>query len=122
MRGDRFKKRLPKFIGKISDLDDTFYAEDKEFYRIEEALDDFLYGLVASLMDRTKNPSKFLKKFEKDYGLESVGEVNDRLKQVLLKIGAKKVTTEEVVLEICKAFGLPGVYHEKYKELSLIHI
>lgn len=120
MRGDRFKKRLPKFIGKISDLDDTFYAEDKEFYRIEEALDDFLYGLVASLMDRTKNPSKFLKKFEKDYGLESVGEVNDRLKQVLLKIGAKKVTTEEVVLEICKAFGLPGVYHEKYKEYAYL--
>lgn len=120
MRGDRFKKRLPKFIGKISDLDDTFYAEDKEFYRIEEALDDFLYGLVASLMERTKNPSKFLKKFEKDYGLESVGEVDDRLKQVLLKIGAKKVTTEEVVLDICKAFGLPGVYHEKYKEYAYL--
>lgn len=120
MRGDRFKKRLPKFIGKISDMDDTFFAEDKEFYRVEEALDDFLYGLVASLMDRTKNPSKFLRKFEKDYGLESVGEVGDRLKQVLLKIGAKKVTTEEVILEICKAFGLPGVYHEKYKEYAYL--
>lgn len=120
MRGDRFKKRLPKFIGKISDMDDTFYAEDKEFYRVEEALDDFLYGLIASLMDRTKNPSKFLKKFEKDYGLESVGEIYDRLKQVLLKIGAKKVTTEEVILEICKAFGLPGVYHEKYKEYAYL--
>lgn len=120
MRGDRFKKRLPKFIGKISDMDDTFFAEDKEFYRIEEALDDFLYGLIASLLDKTKNPSKFLKKFEKDYGLESVGEIDDRLKQVLLKIGAKKVTTEEVILDICKAFGLPGVYHEKYKEYAFL--
>lgn len=120
MRGDRFKKRLPKFIGKISDMDDTFYAEDKEFYRIEEVLDDFLYGLIASLSDKTKNPSKYLKKFEKDYGLESVGEIDDRLKQVLLKIGAKKVTTEEVILDICKAFGLPGVYHEKYKEYAFL--
>lgn len=120
MRGDRFKKRLPKFIGKISDMDDTFYAEDKEFYRIEEVLDDFLYGLIASLSDKTKNPSKYLKKFEKDYGLESVGEIDDRLKQVLLKIGAKKVTTEEVILDICKAFGVPGVYHEKYKEYAFL--
>lgn len=120
MRGDRFKKRLPKYIGQIADMDDTFFAEDKEFYRIEGALDDFLYGLIASLMDRTKNPSKYLKKFEKDYGLESVGEIDDRLKQVLLKIGAKKVTTEEVILDICKAFGLPGVYHEKYKEYAFL--
>lgn len=120
MRGDRFKKRLPKYIGQIADMDDTFFAEDKEFYRIEEALDDFLYGLIASLLDKTKNPSKFLKKFEKDYGLESVGEIDDRLKQVLLKIGAKKVTTKEVILEICKAFGLPGVYHEKYKEYAYL--
>lgn len=120
MRGDRFKKRLPKYIGQIADMDDTFFAEDKEFYRIEGALDDFLYGLIASLLDKTKNPSKFLKKFETDYGLESIGEIDDRLKQVLLKIGAKKVTTEEVILDICKAFGLPGVYHEKYKEYAFL--
>ena len=120
MRGDRFKKRLPKYIGQIADMDDTFFAEDKEFYRIEEALDDFLYGLIASLLDKTKNPSNFLKKFETDYGLESIGEIDDRLKQVLLKIGAKKVTTEEVILDICKAFGLPGVYHEKYKEYAFL--
>ena len=49
MRGDRFKKRLPKYIGQIADMNDTFFAEDKEFYRIEGALDDFLYGLIASL-------------------------------------------------------------------------
>ena len=120
MRGDRFKKRLPKYIGQIADMDDTFFAEDKAFYRIEGALDDFLYGLIASLLDKTKNPSKFLKKFETDYGLESIGEIDDRLKQVLLKIGAKKVTTEEVILDICKAFGLPGVYHEKYKEYAFL--
>ena len=120
MRGDRFKKRLPKYIGQIADMDDTFFAEDKEFYRIEGALNDFLYGLIASLLDKTKNPSMFLKKFETDYGLESIGEIDDRLKQVLLKIGAKKVTTEEVILDICKAFGLPGVYHEKYKEYAFL--
>ena len=74
MRGDRFKRRLPKFIGNISDLDDTFYAEDKEFYRIDGEMDDFLYGLTASLLKKTKNPNKYLTRFEKDYGLESIGD------------------------------------------------
>lgn len=120
MRGERFKKRLPKYIGKISDLDDTFFAEDKEFYRLENDLDDFLYGLIASLLSKSKNPEKYLKKFEKDYGLESVGSIDDRIRQLLLKIGAKKVTTEEVVLEICKSFDLPGVYIQKYKDYAFL--
>lgn len=120
MRGDRFKRRLPKFIGNISDMDDTFYAEDKEFYRIDGELDDFLYGLTASLLKKTKNPNKYLTKFEKDYGLESIGDIDSRIRKVLLKIGAKKVTTKEVVLEICDSFDLPGVYIQKYKDYAFL--
>lgn len=120
MRGERFKRRLPKFVGKIPDLDDTFYAEDKEFYRIDTRLDQFMYGLIASLMGQLANPMEFLEKFENDYGLDGSGSIDDRIKEVLLKIGAKKTTTEEIVLDICKAFSLPAIYTEKYREYAFV--
>ena len=120
MRGDRFKKRLPKFVGKIPDLDDTFYAEDKEFYRIDRRLKGFMYGLIASLMAGTEDVRDYLERFERDYGLEGVGSIEDRIKEVLLKIGAKKVTTEEVILDICKTFGLPARYTPKYEEYAFL--
>lgn len=120
MRGERFKRRLPKFVGKIPDLDDTFYAEDKEFYRIDTRLDQFMYGLIASLMGELANPREFLEKFENDYGLDGSGSIDDRIKEVLLKIGAKKTTTEEIVLDICKAFSLPAIYTEKYREYAFV--
>lgn len=120
MRGERFKRRLPSFIGEIVDLDDTFYAEDKEFYRLDDKINQFLYGLTASLMEEIDNPREFLKRFENDYGLTGSGSIDDRIKEVLLKIGAKKTTTEEVVLDICKAFSLPARYTENYKEYAFI--
>ena len=120
MRGDRFKKRLPKFVGLIPDLDDTFYAEDKEFYRIDKKLKGFMYGLIASLMAGKEDVLGYLTRFEKDYNLEGVGSVEDRIKQVLLKIGAKKVTTEEVILDICKTFGLPARYTPQYEEYAFL--
>lgn len=121
MRGERFKKRLPKFVGLIPDLDDTFYAEDKEFYRIDRKLKGFMYGLIASLMAGAEDDVKdYLARFEKDYGLESVGSIEDRIKQVLLKIGAKKVTTEEVILDICKVFNFPARYTPQYEEYAFL--
>lgn len=120
MRGDRFKKRLPRFVGEIPDLDDTFYAEDKEFYRVDERLRGFTYGLIASLMAGADDVLDYLTRFEKDYGLEGVGSKEDRIKQVLLKIGAKKVTTEEVVLDICKSFKLPARFSPKYEDYAFL--
>ncbi len=35
MRGDRFRYRLPKFVGEIPEMADLLIAEDKEFDRIE---------------------------------------------------------------------------------------
>lgn len=120
MRGERFKRRLPRFVGLIPDLDDTFYAEDKEFYRIDKKLKGFMYGLIASLMAGNEDVLDYLTRFEKDYGLEGVGSIEDRIKQVLLKIGAKKVTTEEVILDICKTFDLPARYTPKYEEYAFL--
>ena len=86
MRGDRFKKRLPKFIGRISDMDDLFYAEDKEIERIEQLIWDFTYGLYVSQIDKTSNPDFFLSRLERDYGLESAGSVKERINAILLKM------------------------------------
>ena len=120
MRGDRFKKRLPKFIGRISDMDDLFYAEDQEFERIEQLIWDFTYGLYVSQIDKTSNPDFFLSRLERDYGLESAGSVKERINAILLKMRGKRTTTEEVILEICFAFGFPTTYQERYKDYSFL--
>lgn len=118
MRGDRFKKRLPKFVGKIPDLDDTFYAEDKEFYRIDNKLKGFMYGLIASLMAGSDDVFDYLTRFEKDYGLEGVGSIDDRISAVLAKIGASRVTTEKALLDLCRSFGVEGEFYPNYEEYS----
>ena len=120
MRGDRFKRRLPKFVGRISDMDDLFYAEDKEFDRIERLIWDFTYGLYVSSIGETSNPDFFLARLEADYGLESAGSVDDRITAILLKMRAKRTTTEEVILEICEAYGTPGVYTPIYEDYSFL--
>lgn len=120
MRGDRFKKRLPKFIGNISDIDDTFYAEDKEFELIDKLIDDFEHSQSVSGIANTSDPDYFLRKLEIDYGLDHKGTIKDRIARLLLKMRAKRTTTEEVILEICESFGAPGMYTEKYKEYSFL--
>lgn len=120
MRGDRFKRRLPKFIGQISDLDDTFYAEDKEFELIDRLIDDFEHSQSVSGIAKSANPDYFLRKLEIDYGLDHKGTTKERIDKILLKMRAKRTTTEEVILEICESFGAPGVYTEKYKEYAFL--
>lgn len=120
MRGDRFKKRLPKFVGRIGDMADLFYAEDQEFDRIDKLLWDFTHGLYVSDIDKTSNPDFFLERLERDYGLESAGTVNERIAAILLKMRGKRTTTEEVILEICMAYGFPAIYHEKYREYGYL--
>lgn len=116
MRGDRFKRRLPKFVGRISDMDDLFFAEDQEFDRIERLIWDFTYGLYVSSIGKTSNPDFFLSRLERDYGLESAGTVEERITAILLKMQGKRTTTEQVILEICEAFGTPGKYYPKYED------
>lgn len=114
MRGDRFKKRLPSFVGKIPDLDDTFYAEDREFERMDKKLKGFTYGLIASLLKGEEDALDYLTRFEKDYGLEGVGSIDDRVSAVLAKIGASRVTTEKVLLDLCQSFGVEGEFYPDY--------
>ena len=114
MRGDRFKKRLPSFVGKIPDLDDTFFAEDKEFERIDKRLKGFGYGLIASLLKGEDGVLDYLARFEKDYGLEGVGSIDDRISAILAKIGASRVTTEKALLDLCQSFGVEGEFYPDY--------
>lgn len=114
MRGDRFKKRLPSFVGKIPDLDDTFYAEDKEFERIDKRLKGFGYGLIASLLKGEDGVLDYLTRFEKDYGLEGVGSIDDRISAIIAKIGASRVTTEKALLDLCHSFGVEGEFYPDY--------
>ncbi|MBZ2387772.1 hypothetical protein K8P03_10860 [Anaerococcus murdochii] len=118
MRGDRFKKRLPSFVGKIPDLDDTFFAEDKEFERIDKRLKGFGYGLIASLLKGEDGVLDYLARFEKDYGLEGVGSIDDRISAILAKIGASRVTTEKALLDLCQSFGVEGEFYPDYEEYS----
>ena len=120
MRGDRFKRRLPAFIGQISDLDDTFYAEDKEFELIDRLIDDFENSQSISGIAKASDPDYFLRKLEVDYGLDHKGTTKERIDKILLKMRAKRTTTEEVILEICESFGVPGVYTEKYREYAFL--
>ena len=120
MRGDRFKRRLPKFIGQISDLDDTFYAEDKEFELIDRLIDDFEHSQSVSGIAKSANPDYFLRKLELDYGLDHKGTTKERIARILLKMRAKRTTTEEVVLEICQSLGFPAKYEQKYREYGFL--
>lgn len=120
MRGDRFKKHLPSFIGKIDDVSDLFYAEDTEFERLDELLNDFTHGLYASEIGKTSNPDYFLRLLEKDYKLESSGSIEDRIKAILLKMRGKRVTTEQVLIEICDAYGVQAKYEERYREYGFL--
>nr|DAX74881.1 MAG TPA: tail protein [Caudoviricetes sp.] len=120
MRGDRFKRRLPKFIGQISDIDDTFYAEDKEFELIDKLIDDFENSQSVSGIAKTSDPDYFLRKLEIDYGLDHKGSTKERIAKILLKMRAKRTTTKEVVLEICQSLGFPAKYEQKYREYAFL--
>lgn len=115
-RGDRFKRRLPKFIGRISDMDDTFFAEDKEFERIEMLLFDFENSLFVDAIRYTSNPDYYLRLYEKDYGLGHTGSIDERIANIRVKMLGKKTTTEEVVLDICSLYGSPAKFIERYRE------
>lgn len=114
MRGDRFKKRLPRFIGKIPDFDDLFQAEDKEFERIDETVEDFIFGLAIDTIRKSKTPNPWLEKLEKDYNLPAIGSVEDRINAILDKKNAQRTTTERVILEICERYGHKTRYIPQY--------
>lgn len=100
MNGDRFKKRLPKFLGKISDFEDLLIAEDKEFDKIDSDLNRFDKGLFINTLNDMENPEEYLKRLEKDYGLPSIGSYKERINAILVKKRAKEPTTPFRVEEL----------------------
>lgn len=115
-RGDRFKQRLPAFIGRIPDFLDLFIAEDIEFDRIDDLLKDMGYSLNAHTIPQMKRPQGDLERYEKDYGLVKKGTIADRVQAILRKIRLQEPTTEEAVLNICKSYGFRGIFEQRYKE------
>lgn len=100
MNGDRFKKRLPKFLGKISDFEDLLIAEDKEFNKIDRNIDRFDKGLFINTLNDMENPDEYLKRLEKDYGLSSIGSYEERINAILVKRRAKEPTIPYRVEEL----------------------
>lgn len=120
MRGDRFKTRLPNFIGKISDMNDLFIAEDREFEKIDYLLMDFINALFVEGIKNIENPEYFLRRLEKEYGIDSLGNVDERIAKIITKMRGKRTTTESVILEICRLFGFEATFEENYKHYSFI--
>lgn len=114
--GDRFKWRLPKFIGKIDDMHDLFQAEDREFFMIDREINDFSLGMFVNSIAKTSKPNEYLSRLEKDYGLPSAGDVDKRLARLLVKMKGLGVTNEKALIDICRAFGYYAVYHPRYEE------
>lgn len=116
--GDRFKWRLPKFVGKIDDMSDLFQAEDREFFMIDREISDFSLGMFVHSITKASKPNEYLSKLEKDYGLPSAGDIYKRLARLLVKMKGLGVTNEKALIDICRAFGYYAIYHPRYEEYS----
>lgn len=123
MNGDRFKKRLPKFLGKISDFEDLLIAEDKEFDKIDSDLNRFDKGLFINTLSDMGNPEEYLKRLEKDYGLPSIGSYKERINAILVKRRAKEPTIPYRVEELGNNYSdVEDIvkFIPKYEEYSFI--
>lgn len=116
--GFRFKKRLPAYIGRISDIDDTLIAEDKEFDRLESLLYDFTSSFTIDSIRYVSNPDFYLTKYEKDFGLSHSGTIDERIARIKVRMLGKRTTTEKVVLEIASIFNARGEFNQRYSEYA----
>ena len=70
MLGDRFKNKLPRFIGEISDFNDLFIAEDKEFERLEGRIQDLINSSFIYSISKLKKPDPVLERLEKIFNIK----------------------------------------------------
>lgn len=108
--GDRFKKYLPKFIGLIPDFDDLFRAEDKEFYLLDEAIDQMVKnGYIADGVD-----SKTLDRLSDIYKV--YGDKKSRIERIWIKKNSNVPTTELRLREVADRLvgKSPGADGEAY--------
>lgn len=117
-KGFRFKKRLPAYISRISDFEDTLIAEDKEFDRIENLLNDFTLSFTIDSIRYSSNPNYYLMKYENEYGLTHFGIIDERINNIKIKMLGKRTTTEKIVIEVCSLFNTRAEFNERYKEYA----
>mgnify|MGYP001409742063 CR=1 FL=1 len=115
-RGDRFKRRLPRFIGKIDDFHDLFQAEDKEFEIVDMRLKEFLDALYVHTIKNLEDPDIYLKKLEREWGVISDGSIDERIARILAKMRGRRTTTEHAILDVCKMYGHDARFIERYSE------
>ncbi|NLY20138.1 MAG: hypothetical protein GXZ08_02490 [Tissierellia bacterium] len=120
MFGDRFKVRLPKFIGQIPDMNDLFIAEDREFMKIEDELKEFSKSMIINNLGELKNPIPVIYRYEDIFGLSHASElsIQDRINRIIIKLLKKETTNEEAILRMVRLFdGDPG-YIRDYENYS----
>ncbi|NLY09357.1 MAG: hypothetical protein GXZ11_05600 [Tissierellia bacterium] len=116
MRGERFKKNLPKFIGQIPDFDDLFYAEDQEFIRVDKRVQEVLWGSFINSITRLENPNPVLDRLDEIFGLKKTkSSVNDRIQRLSARLRSRAVTTRELIVSICKGFGYYVRFVKEYE-------
>lgn len=116
--GDRFKVRLPKFVGDIPDMADLFRAEDREFEAVDKVMEAFTQSLVVSTIEDMEDPDYFLELLEIDYGLPGTGTTAERVAAILAKMLGRRTTTVEAILEICRTFKHRAEYVPLYEEYA----
>ena len=121
MLGDRFKNKLPRFIGEISDFNDLFIAEDKEFERLEGRIQDLINSSFIYSISKLKNPDPVLERLEKIFNIKSEKLTRDeRINSIITKLRGRDVTTRALVVSICKAFGYDVRFIKKYEEYAFL--
>lgn len=114
--GDRFKRRLPKFVGRIGDMSDLFQAEDKEFDVIDQLIFDFSQAMHIANLKKTSEPDYYISKLERDYALPSTGSIDERIARIILKMRGLGTTNAKAIVDLCKMFGYVVLFKPRYSE------
>ena len=107
----RFSRRLPKYLNQISDMNDLFIAEDKEFDRIDDRLGDFENALFVSGLKFLKNPELILRRLEDQYGLPHNLSVEKRIQRIITKMNGTKVCNIKTIIDLCDSYGSVSYTH-----------
>lgn len=116
----RFSRRLPKYLNQISDMNDLFIAEDKEFDRIDDRLGDFENALFVSGLKFLKNPEPILRRLEDQYGLPHNLSVEKRIQRIITKMNGTKVCNIKTIIDLCDSYGFYARFVPEYEKYNFI--
>lgn len=97
MNGERLKRRLPPFIGEISDVEDSIIVIDNELDIISKRREDLIYSANVVLLEKSMEPEKELSRYEKIYQMKKVAghSFDDRTNAVVEKRQNTETSTTE---------------------------